>query len=100
MGLFAQSAAARMQTERIYRTMSRMQRRSTIQGRLGTREDFEHEAPAKAETPAASGPKYLAELERLARLRNQGILSADEFAVKKMQILGILPEQTLNARSQ
>lgn len=31
MGLFAQRAAARMQTERIYRTMSRMQ-----QGRSGT----------------------------------------------------------------
>jgi hypothetical protein len=53
------------------------------------RDDFEHEEPAKAETPVASGPKYLAELERLTRLRNQGILSADEFAVKKMQILGI-----------
>jgi hypothetical protein len=34
------------------------------------REDFAHEVPPQAETLAASGPEYMAELERLAQLRD------------------------------
>jgi Short C-terminal domain len=87
MGLFAERAAARMQARQTYRTMSRMQRRrSAIQGRLGMREDFAREEPAEAATPE---PEYVAELERLAQLRDQGILSQEEFEAKKRQILGI-----------
>ena len=43
-------------------------------------------APAPAE-PAA--PDYAAELEQLAQLKNQGILTDEEFEAKKKQILGI-----------
>ena len=43
-------------------------------------------APAPAE-PAA--PDYAAELEQLAQLKNQGILTEEEFEAKKKQILGI-----------
>ena len=90
MGLFAERAAARMQARQTYRTMSRMQRRrSAIQGRLGMREDFTREEQAEAATPAASEPEYMAELERLAQLRDQGIISEEEFEAKKKQILGI-----------
>jgi Short C-terminal domain len=38
---------------------------------------------------AAEEPDYVAELERLAKLRDQGILSDEEFEAKKKQLLGI-----------
>jgi membrane protease subunit (stomatin/prohibitin family) len=34
-------------------------------------------------------PDYAAELEQLAQLKNQGILTDEEFEAKKKQILGI-----------
>jgi hypothetical protein len=34
-------------------------------------------------------PDYVAELERLAQLKAQGIVSEEEFAAKKAQLLGI-----------
>jgi hypothetical protein len=94
MGLVAARAAGRMQARQNYRTMSRMQRRrSYIQSKTGMREDFSsREEPAEAAAPApaaASEPEYVGELERLAQLRDQGILSDDEFEAKKRQILGI-----------
>ena len=95
MGLMAARAAGRMQARQTYRTMSRMQRRrSYVQDKLGTREDFSSrdepaEAAAPAPAPAAPEPEYVGELERLAQLRDQGILSEEEFEAKKKQILGI-----------
>ena len=92
MGLVAARAAGRMQARQNYRTMSRMQRRrSYIQSKTGMREDFSsREEPAEAAAPApAAEPEYVGELERLAQLRDQGILSDDEFEAKKRQILGI-----------
>ena len=93
MGLMAERGAARMQARQGYRTMSRMQRRrSAIQGGVGMREDFSREEPAETAAPAPSGasePEYVGELERLAELRDQGILSEEEFEAKKKQILGI-----------
>ena len=44
---------------------------------------------AASTTPAASEPEYVGELERLSQLRDQGILSDEEFEAKKKQILGI-----------
>jgi hypothetical protein len=95
MGLMAARAGGRMQARQTYRTMSRMQRRrSYVQDKLGTREDFGSreepaEAAAPAPAPAAPEPEYVGELERLAQLRDQGILSDEEFEAKKKQILGI-----------
>ena len=43
-------------------------------------------APAPA---APDMPDYAAELEQLAQLKNQGILTEEEFEAKKKQILGI-----------
>ncbi len=43
--------------------------------------------PAAPAEPAE--PDYAAELEKLAQLKNQGILSEEEFEAKKKQILGI-----------
>jgi Short C-terminal domain len=93
MGLVAARAAGRMQARQQYRTMSRMQRRrSFVQDKVGMKEDFtsrEQPAETTATTPAASEPEYVGELERLAQLREQGILSDEEFEAKKKQILGI-----------
>jgi hypothetical protein len=83
-----------MQARQGYRTMARMQRRrSFVQSRVGMREDFgRQEQPAETAAPtapAASEPEYVGELERLSQLRDQGILSDEEFEAKKKQILGI-----------
>ena len=93
MGLMAGRGANRMQARQGYRTMSRMQRRrSFVQSRVGMKEDFssrEEPAETTATPPAASEPEYVGELERLAKRRDQGILSDEEFEAKKKQILGI-----------
>ena len=46
-------------------------------------------APAAAAPAEAAEPDYMAELEQLAKLRDQGILSPEEFEAKKKQILGV-----------
>jgi Short C-terminal domain len=92
MGLVAARAAGRMQARQNYRTMARMQRRrSYVQDRLGMKEDFSsREQPAEtAQAVGPAEPEYVGELERLSQLREQGILSDEEFEAKKKQILGI-----------
>jgi len=67
-------------------------RRSFVQSRMGMREDFgRQEQPAEASpAPAApSEPEYMGELERLSQLRDQGIITNEDFEAKKKQILGI-----------
>jgi len=93
MGLMANRAATRMQTRQMYRTASRMQRRrSWMEPRAGVRQDFEPADEPYAAEPAAVAseqPAYVAELEQLARLRDQGVVSPEEFEAKKRQLLGI-----------
>jgi Short C-terminal domain len=93
MGLLAERGAQRMQARQTYRTMARMERRrSYVQGRMGMRQDFgrqEQPVEAAAPAPAPSEPEYVGELERLSQLRDQGIISNDDFEAKKKQILGI-----------
>ena len=93
MGLMANRAAGRMQARQTYRTMARMERRrSFVQSRMGVRQDFgRQEEPLEAAAPAAapSEPEYVGELERLSQLRDQGIISNEDFEAKKKQILGI-----------
>lgn len=48
---------------------------------------YEAQAPAAPAAPAE--PDYAAELEQLAQLKNQGIITEDEFEAKKKKILGI-----------
>jgi hypothetical protein len=45
--------------------------------------------PAPAPPPAAGMDDLTAELERLAALRNQGILTDDEFSAAKAKLLGL-----------
>jgi hypothetical protein len=96
MGLVADRAAGRMQARQTYRTMARMERRrSFVQGQMGMRQDFGRQeqpaeaAPAPAAPAASSEPEYMGELERLAQLRDQGIITDEDFEAKKKQLLGI-----------
>jgi Short C-terminal domain len=94
MGFVAARAAGRMQARQTYRTMARMERRrSFVQERMGMRQDFgrqEQQAAEEAPPPqAVPDPGYVGELERLSQLRDQGIISDEEFEAKKKQILGI-----------
>jgi hypothetical protein len=96
MGLMAERGAQRRGARQSYRTMARMQRRrSFVQSRLGTHEDFSSrdepgEAAAAAPAPAAAPePEYVGELERLSQLRDQGIITNEDFEAKKKQLLGI-----------
>jgi hypothetical protein len=56
---------------------------------------YEQQAPPPAAAPApaaaapAGEPDYMAELQQLAQLRDQGILTPEEFEAKKKQLLGI-----------
>lgn len=94
-GLIAARAATRMRSRQQYRTMSRMQRRrSWAEEKMGARQDFqpaggEQEAAPAEEAPPPAAADYTAELEKLAGLRDKGIITADDFEAKKNQLLGI-----------
>jgi hypothetical protein len=52
--------------------------------------DQQQQAADQQPPPAAPGePDYMAELEQLAKLRDQGVISDEEFEAKKKQLLGI-----------
>ena len=50
------------------------------------RAQYEQQAPPE---PAGGEGDYTAELEKLAKLRDEGVISADDFEAKKKQLLGI-----------
>jgi hypothetical protein len=55
-------------------------------------QDYGAQEPPPAAAPApppAAEPDYVAELQRLAQLRDSGVISAEDFEAKKKQILGI-----------
>jgi hypothetical protein len=85
-----------MRSRQQYRTMARMQRRrSAIADRMGVRGDFEQpgEGPAEEapEAAPAAAPEedYTAQLEKLAGLRDKGVITPEDFEAKKKQLLGI-----------
>jgi hypothetical protein len=50
------------------------------------------EAPPQAAAPAPAAPAQqddMAEIQQLAKMKDQGILTEEEFQAKKKQILGI-----------
>jgi uncharacterized protein HemX len=49
----------------------------------------EQQAAAQAASATPAMPDYAAELEQLAQLKAQGIITEEEFEAKKKQILGI-----------
>jgi hypothetical protein len=96
-GLIAARAGMRMRTRQQYRTMARMQRRrSYVAERMGARQDFqpageqyEEASPQQAAPAAQAEPDYTTELEKLAKLRDEGVISDEDFEAKKRQVLGI-----------
>ena len=48
---------------------------------------YAQQAPPPPAAPAE--PDYAIELQRLAQLRDQGVISSDDFEAKKKQLLGI-----------
>jgi hypothetical protein len=53
----------------------------------GQQEVYAEQAPPPPSAPAE--PDYTAELERLAKLRDEGVITAEDFEAKKKQLLGI-----------
>ena len=54
--------------------------------------DQQQAPPAPQQAPPAppqGGGDYTAELEKLAKLRDDGVITADDFEAKKKQLLGI-----------
>ncbi|HEY6673136.1 MAG TPA: SHOCT domain-containing protein [Solirubrobacterales bacterium] len=49
---------------------------------------YQQEAPAAPQAAPAEAD-YTAELEKLAKLRDEGVISAEDFEAKKKQLLGI-----------
>ena len=49
----------------------------------------QQEAYPQQPPPPPAEPDYAVELQRLAQLRDQGVISAEDFEAKKKQILGI-----------
>ena len=80
------------QGRRVARRTSRrtVRRQMVIQGSTQPEPEPQYAAPPPAvATPVAQGADYTAELEKLAQLKSQGILTDEEFEAKKKQILGI-----------
>ena len=71
----------------------RVQHRQQQKWAAQEQEQYEQQAPAPpppAPAPAAAAaPDYAAELEKLAGLRDEGVITAEDFEAKKKQLLGI-----------
>ena len=59
------------------------------QSKYAAQDEQAYQQQAAAAPPPAAEPDYMAELEQLATLKNQGIISPEEFEAKKKQILGV-----------
>jgi membrane protease subunit (stomatin/prohibitin family) len=81
-GLIGTAARAGVAMGVAGRVQHRQQMRWAEQGQLPYQQ-----APEPAAAPAE--PDYAAELEKLAQLRDQGVITADDYEAKKKQILGI-----------
>ena len=55
----------------------------------GAQTAYQQPAPAPPPAPSASEPDRIGQLKDLAQLKEQGILTEEEFAAKKKQLLGI-----------
>jgi len=78
------------------RARQRLQERSQAAQPAGGQEEQDappdDQQPADSDQPVEAGSdqsEYVAELEQLAKLKNDGIITDEEFAAKKKQILGI-----------
>ena len=64
------------------------QQQAAYEQQVAYEQQMQTQAAAAAPAQAAE-PDYVAELEKLSQLKNQGILTEEEFQAKKKQLLGI-----------
>jgi membrane protease subunit (stomatin/prohibitin family) len=62
---------------------------AVVAGTAGAVRHRQDQRYAQQAAAAPAEPDYTAELQQLAQLRSQGILTDEEFEAKKKQILGI-----------
>ena len=67
----------------------RQEQRYAQQDQAAYEQQMAAQQAAQAPPAAPAAPDYAAELEQLAQLKAQGILTDEEFEAKKKQILGI-----------
>jgi membrane protease subunit (stomatin/prohibitin family) len=66
----------------------RVRRRQEMRWAEQDQAAYAEQAPAPPQQ-AAPAPDYTAELERLAKLRDEGVITAEDYEAKKKQLLGI-----------
>ena len=71
------------------RVSHRQQQKYASQDAAAQQQAAAAQQPATEQQAAPAAPDYTAELEQLAQLKAQGILTEEEFEAKKKQILGI-----------
>src|SRR5262245_50903847 len=59
------------------------------EAQMASQQQYAPAPPAYSEPAGGGEPEYMAELEQLAQLKNQGIITNEEFEAKKKQLLGI-----------
>jgi hypothetical protein len=79
----------RMSRRTARRTARRTTRRQMAMYEDEGGNDEGYDEPQAAAPPAPAQPDYTAELSQLAQLKQQGIISQEEFEANKKQILGI-----------
>jgi len=85
-GLIGTAARAGVAVGVAGRVQHRQQQRWAQTDQAAYQEQAAQAPPAPA---APSAPDYTAELEKLAKLRDEGVISAEDFEAKKKQLLGI-----------
>ena len=70
-------------------TAGAVQHRQQMRWAEREQQAYAQQAPPPQTAQAAAAPDYAAELEKLAGLRDQGVISAADFEAKKKQLLGI-----------
>ncbi len=81
-----QAAAAQQQQAQQQQLYEAQQQATTAQQQL---QQVQAQPQQQAATPAGGGANVTAELQRLAELRQSGVLSDEEFASAKRKLLGM-----------
>ena len=69
---------------------NRVSRRQANRWAAQEQEQYQQQEPApQPESTSGGGDDTVAQLQQLAKLKDQGILTQDEFDAKKKQLLGI-----------
>jgi Short C-terminal domain len=88
-GLIGTAARAGVAVGVAGRVQRRQQQRWAEQDQAQYAPSYEQQAPAAAAPAPGGEPDYTAELEKLAKLRDEGVISSEDFEAKKKQLLGI-----------